>query len=124
MVMKIETEIDRRLLVLTVKQNFLTYIFFSLTFFNLTFFNFETASSLSTSVFIFSIISQILSRKYLALEYFNTFPKELMFFLSIELLNFQIKSHCIYNKNTTLILNLNLMFIVKHNFVHIYCFNY
>ena len=55
----IKTDVDRLLLFLTIKQNFPIY-FAKIELF----FNFETKSSLPTSVFIFSTISQIFKRKF------------------------------------------------------------
>ena len=58
MVEKIETDVDKLLLVLTMNRIFPIYIAKIELFFN-----FETKSSLSTSIFIFTIISQILKKK-------------------------------------------------------------
>ena len=55
---KIETDVDGLLLVLIMKKN---SIYFAK---NDLFFIFETKSSLSTSVFIFSTVSQILKTKF------------------------------------------------------------
>ena len=58
MVEKIKTDVDGLLFVLTVKKNFPIYFAkFEL------FFNLDTKSSLFTSIFIFSTISQIFKRK-------------------------------------------------------------
>ena len=60
---KIKTDVDKLLLVLTMK------IFFSIYFAKIELFlNFETKRSLSTSVFIFSTISQILKRNCYVLQ--------------------------------------------------------
>ena len=59
MVVKIKTDVDRLLLVLTMNKIFPICIAKIKLFFN-----FETKSSLYTSVFIFTAISQILKRKF------------------------------------------------------------
>ena len=59
MVEKIKTDVDKLFFFFTVKKNFPIY-FAKIELL----FNFETKSSLSTSVFIFSAISQILNRKF------------------------------------------------------------
>ena len=58
MVEKIKTDVDRLLLVSTIKTYFPIY------FAKTELFNFETRSTLSTSLFILSTISQILNRTF------------------------------------------------------------
>ena len=60
MVEKMKTEVDRLLFVLIIKKKFPKYSE------KLNFFNFQTKSSLSTFVFIFSNISKILETKFYA----------------------------------------------------------
>ena len=60
MVEKIKADVDILLFVLTVKKSFLIYFAkIELSF------NFETKSSLFTSVFIFSTISQIVKKNFM-----------------------------------------------------------
>ena len=62
MVEKMEMNVDRLILVMTIK-NIFRYILLKLNYFSY----FETKGSLSTSVFMFSIISQILKRNFYVL---------------------------------------------------------